>query len=92
MAGTWMSLVKGFGGMRVRDGKVYFAPFVPENWTSFSFKVRFRGNLLNIKTTAEEVTVENLSGGDTSLFLYDEEQFLKENSSIMVEQQDVVMA
>ena len=92
MAGTWMSLVKGFGGMRVRDGKVYFAPFVPDNWTSFSFKVRFRGNLLNIKTTGEEVIVENLSGGDTSIFVYDEEQVLKENSSVVVEQKDFVLA
>ena len=92
MAGTWMSLVKGFGGMRVRDGKAYFAPFVPDNWTSFSFKVRFRGNLLNIKTTTHEVTIENLSGGDTSIFLYDEEQILKEKSSIVVEQKDFILA
>ncbi len=92
MAGTWMSLVKGFGGMRVRGGEAYFAPFVPDNWTSFSFKVRFRGNLLNIKTTTDEVTIENLSGGDTSIFLYDEEQILKEKSSIVVEQKDFVLA
>lgn len=92
MAGTWMSLVKGFGGMRVRAGKVYFAPFVPENWVSFSFKVLFRDNLLNIKTTAHEVLIENLSGGDISIFLYNEAQILKENSKIVVEQKDVIMA
>ena len=92
MAGTWMSLVKGFGGMRVRNGKAYFSPFVPENWTSFSFKVRFRGNLLNIKTTGDEVTIENISGGDTSIFLYDEEQILKENSRVIVKQKDFVLA
>lgn len=92
MAGTWMSLVKGFGGMRVRDGKVYFAPFVPENWVSFSFKVLFRNNLLNIKTTAHEVLIENLSGGDISIFLYNEAQILKENSKITVAQEDVILA
>jgi maltose phosphorylase len=92
MAGTWMSLVKGFGGMRVRKDKVYFAPFIPDNWASFSFKVRFRDNLLNIRTTGKEVMIENLSGGDTNIFLYDEEQILKENSSIVVEQKDFVLA
>ena len=92
MAGTWMSIVKGFGGMRVREDKAYFAPFVPENWASFSFKVRFRGNLLNIRTTDEEVTVENLSGGNTSIFIYNEEHFLEENGRIVIEQQDVVLA
>ncbi len=92
MAGTWMSLVKGFGGMRIRGGKVYFSPFVPENWTSFSFKVRFRGNLLNVITTADFVTIENLSGGETSIYLYDEEYLLKENSNVKIEQQDFVLA
>ncbi len=91
MAGTWMSIVKGFGGMRVREDKAYFAPFVPENWASFSFKVRFRGNLLNIKTTNKEVVVENLSGETTSIFIYNETYLLKENSKIVIEQQDVVL-
>ena len=91
MAGTWMSIVKGFGGMRVREDKAYFAPFVPENWASFSFKVRFRGNLLNIKTTNKEVVVENLSGQTTSIFVYNEEHILEENSKIVIEQQDVVL-
>jgi maltose phosphorylase len=91
MAGTWMSLVKGFGGMRVRDGKVYFSPFVPDNWTSFSFKIRFRGNLLNIKTTGDEVSVENLSGEDTFIFLYNEEHSLQKQSIIKVEQKDFTM-
>jgi maltose phosphorylase len=91
MAGTWMSLVKGFGGMRIKNEKAHFSPFVPDNWTSFSFKIRFRGNLLNIKTTSNEVTIENLSGGDTSILLYDEEQVLKENSSVVVKQKDFVL-
>lgn len=91
MAGTWMSIVKGFGGMRVREDKAYFAPFIPDNWASFSFKVRFRGNLLNIKTTNEEVIVENLSGETTSIFIYNEQYVLKEKSKIVIEQQDVVL-
>src|SRR5690606_14760903 len=32
MAGTWMSIVKGFGGMRVRDGELHFDPFIPDQW------------------------------------------------------------
>ncbi|MEA5139899.1 glycoside hydrolase family 65 protein [Arcicella rigui] len=84
MAGTWMSIVKGFGGMRVRNGHVFLAPFVPENWTSFSFKIRFRGNLLNIKTSAQEVTIENLAGADITLFVHNEEVSLKEASSVTI--------
>jgi maltose phosphorylase len=92
MAGTWMSIVKGFGGMRVKENKVYFSPFVPENWSSFSFKVRFRGNLLNIKTTADEVSIENLSGGDATVYIYEEAFEVKQNETLKVPQQDFEMA
>jgi maltose phosphorylase len=49
MAGTWMSVVKGFGGMRVKDGKLHFSPFTPDQWKSYSFRIEFRGRVLKIK-------------------------------------------
>jgi len=57
MAGTWMSIVEGFAGMRVRGGKLLFNPFLPEQWTSFSFNIGFRGVLLRIKVTKDEMTI-----------------------------------
>ena len=49
MAGTWMSIVEGFGGMRVVDNKLSFAPKIPKQWDSYSFKVNFRGKILTVK-------------------------------------------
>lgn len=49
MAGTWMSIVEGFGGMRVRDGKLHFEPQIPEQWKSYSFKINFRNRILTVK-------------------------------------------
>ncbi|WP_158797092.1 glycoside hydrolase family 65 protein [Pedobacter sp. L105] len=59
MAGTWMSIVEGFAGMRVRDGKLSFTPFLPEQWSSFSFKIGFRGIQLKVTITKEEITIVN---------------------------------
>ncbi|MBW9146667.1 glycoside hydrolase family 65 protein [Clostridium sp. CM027] len=61
MAGTWMSVVEGFAGMRVKDGKLLLNPFIPKNWSSFSFNVLFRESLLkiNIKTHKVIITSEN---------------------------------
>ncbi|HNU41597.1 MAG TPA: glycoside hydrolase family 65 protein [Cyclobacteriaceae bacterium] len=52
MAGTWMSVVKGFGGMRVHDGKLHFTPFIPEQWKSYSFRLEFRGRVIKVKVGA----------------------------------------
>ena len=43
MAGTWLSIVEGFAGMRVKNGKLTFTPRLPKHWKSLSFKVMFRG-------------------------------------------------
>ncbi len=42
MAGTWLSIVKGFGGMRIKKNKIHFNPQLPKAWRSFSFRVIFR--------------------------------------------------
>jgi len=54
MAGTWMSVVKGFGGMRIRDGKLHFTPFIPDQWKSYSFRIEFRGRVLKVKVSSEK--------------------------------------
>lgn len=49
MAGTWMSMVFGFGGMRLDGGELSFAPVLPEKWNSYRFRLLWRGRLLEVK-------------------------------------------
>ena len=59
MAGTWMSIVEGFAGMRVREDHLSFTPFLPEQWNSFSFNIGFRGVQLKVKISKGELTIVN---------------------------------
>lgn len=75
MAGTWLAVVKGFGGMRVEqtesaDYGLRLSPYCPEGWQKLAFKIRFRGNLLQVTTTQQTVTVENFSAQPVTLFVY----------------------
>ncbi len=54
MAGTWMSIVEGFGGMRVRDSKLHFEPKIPIQWQQYSFKVNFRGQILKVSISNDK--------------------------------------
>ncbi|NJW51318.1 glycoside hydrolase family 65 protein [Salinimicrobium oceani] len=56
MAGTWMSIVEGFGGMRVIDGKLSFNPRIPEGWDSYSFKLNFRNQILKISVAPQKTS------------------------------------
>jgi len=84
MAGTWMSVVEGFGGMRVRDGKLSFDPFLPEKWQSFSFKVGFRGTSLKVTVRKEQVSIDHLSGPDIKFLLRGRERELTANQGVTV--------
>lgn len=63
MAGTWMSVVEGFGGMRVRDGKLHFEPKIPKEWENYSFKINFRNHILTLKADQDK-TEFSLTGED----------------------------
>jgi maltose phosphorylase len=77
MAGTWMSVVEGFGGMRVRDGQLSFRPFLPGKWQSFSFHITFRGALLNVKVGQQQIEINNLSDDAITILLYGKEHAIE---------------
>jgi len=69
MAGTWMSVVKGFGGMRLCEGKLFFNPFIPDQWRSYSFRMEFRGRVLKVKVAKEKTEVVLESGEPLEIVL-----------------------
>ena len=61
MAGTWMSIVEGFGGMRVIDDKLSFRPQIPNQWEGYSFKINFRNRIIKVEVS-KGGTVFELTG------------------------------
>jgi maltose phosphorylase len=61
MGGTWMSIVEGFAGLRVRNNSLVLNPSIPKTWKSYSFRIVFRKALLQIMVNSEFTTVENIS-------------------------------
>ncbi|MFA5815017.1 MAG: family 65 glycosyl hydrolase domain-containing protein [Bacteroidales bacterium] len=68
MAGTWLAIVEGFGGMRVIDNQLHFNPLLPQGWTSLSFTVHFRGHLLAIIIDKRSIRV--IDQGDSAMELF----------------------
>ncbi|WP_445749034.1 glycoside hydrolase family 65 protein [Polaribacter sp.] len=60
MAGTWMSIVEGFGGMRIKNNMLSFEPKIPKQWNSYSFKVNFRNTIvkINVQQNGTHFTVD----------------------------------
>ncbi|MDG3584000.1 glycoside hydrolase family 65 protein [Galbibacter pacificus] len=79
MAGTWMSIVEGFGGMRVREGKLTFQPRIPKQWKGFSFKVNFRGQIVKINVTQNGTAFTTDGKNDLTILLNGKETLIKAN-------------
>mgnify|MGYP000959194038 CR=1 FL=1 len=67
MAGGWLGLVQGFGGLRVVDGRLYFAPTLPAAWTDYGFNLRWRGCALRVDVETGGVRYR-LDEGDALAF------------------------
>jgi maltose phosphorylase len=72
MAGTWMSIVEGFAGMKVRDNQLQFNPFLPSQWSSFSFNIGYRGAQIKIKISAAEICITNYRDETVSIKVFNE--------------------
>jgi len=73
MAGTWMSVVEGFGGFSVLNGVPHFSTLLPKEWQSFSFRLLFRDRLLRITVSNQDAEVVLESGLDLQVVLNDKE-------------------
>ena len=80
MAGTWMSIVEGFGGMRVKDNTLHFSPKIPKEWTAYSFKINFRNQILKVAINQEETLFELEGTKNLTVFVNGEPILVKPNS------------
>ena len=69
MTGSWLAIVHGFAQMKTWNGKLSFAPFLPEVWTGYAFHINYRGRLLKI-SVGEKVELELLKGKALKLDVY----------------------
>ncbi|MEU4515748.1 glycosyl hydrolase family 65 protein [Nonomuraea wenchangensis] len=67
LAGAWIALVAGFGGMRAGGGRMCFAPALPPGLTRLAFRLRYRGSLLSVSATREATAYRLLDGPPITL-------------------------
>jgi alpha,alpha-trehalose phosphorylase len=75
LAGAWMALVAGFGGMRAGAGPLAFRPQLPSGITRLTFRIRYRDRRLRISVTPGEARYE-LLGGEPLAITHHGEQVL----------------
>ncbi|MGB1211709.1 MAG: glycosyl hydrolase family 65 protein, partial [Lacinutrix venerupis] len=84
MAGTWMSIVEGFGGMRVKNDTLHFEPRIPKEWEAYSFKVNFRDQILKVNVSQAETTFELEGNTDLNIIINSNPLTISPNNLVKV--------
>lgn len=82
LAGAWTALVGGFGGMRMQNGELTFAPRLPDRLKKLAFHVLFRGSRLRVEVTAKEATYRVLDGSQLRVLHHGEELLLPAGEAV----------
>ena len=83
MAGTWMSIVEGFGGMRVKDDTLHFSPKIPKEWKGYSFKINFRNQVLEVAVNHNKTQFALEGTKEMTVFVNGKPVLVKPKSSLM---------
>ena len=84
MAGTWMSIVEGFGGMRVKSDTLHFTPKIPKQWEGYSFKVNFRNQILKVNVSQNGTTFEIDGNNELDIIVNEKEVSVLPNKLVTV--------
>ena len=84
MAGTWMSIVEGFGGMRVKNDTLHFEPKIPKEWKGYSFKINFRNQILKVAVNHNETQFSLEGNNQISVYVNGNAVLVEPNSLVTV--------
>lgn len=68
MGGTWLAIVFGFAGLRIKENGLHFSPICPMQWKKVSFNLRFRESLIRVTMNQQHVEYEVVKGERLSFY------------------------
>lgn len=85
MGGTWLAIVYGFAGLRVKESGISLTPSLPEEWNCLEFHLQYQGRLLKITMERNAVTYLLEEGEVLSLSHHGSTIELEQGKSLKVE-------
>ena len=76
IAGAWMNIVCGFGGLRSDAARLTLAPSIPKGWAGYTFRVCTGGSVVRAEITQKHVTLTVQTGSSVPAVLYGKEILL----------------
>lgn len=82
MGGNYMAIVYGFGGLRLKEQGLFFAPALPKKWEGYEFKITYENSQIKIEVKDKECIFTLVKGSEKVIHVYEQEYVLKDTISI----------
>jgi alpha,alpha-trehalose phosphorylase len=77
MAGTWLGLTMGFGGMKVYNDNIYFEPKVPKAWKKYSFKILYKSRRIKVEVDKQYIKYSLEKGDPVNIYHFNKHILLQ---------------
>lgn len=77
VAAAWVTIVEGFGGVRMARGEVALAPWLPDGWSRLCFSLKIKNSLLRVDCDAQSVALR-CEGAPLTVEVYGEHRVIGE--------------
>ena len=85
MGGTYMAIVYGFGGLRLRESGPVLRPKLPAAWDSYMFRLLWHDSKLQVTVERDKVCIDMLEGTPKTVTVYDREYQIKDRLVLPME-------
>jgi beta-phosphoglucomutase len=91
MAGSWLGLTWGFGGLRIVNGKPSLSPRLPRAWNGYRFGLRWHSTHLRVEVDASGVLYTLTEGSELSFVHNGEPQTLHAGEQVRLPRVDALV-
>lgn len=84
MAGSYLSIVQGFGGLRIRNQQLQLNPYCPPQWESYRFQILLNNQPVAIAVHKNHVEITNLGSAEIEFTIKNQQQKLAAHSAVIV--------
>lgn len=71
MGGAYLSIIAGFGGMRLDSDGLRLFPLLPAGWRNYSFSLAYLGSRISVCVNAEGCKLRVLEGSEQEITVFD---------------------
>jgi len=88
---TWQMVVCGFGGFRVRHGRMTFKPWLPTGWDAVRFRIKWHDRFVSacVRLTSATFRLSGPEGSRDTILVNDHEVGLRAGEDVVVDLADV---